>query len=106
MKVLDTFAVQNNNNMRIIGYIEHPTLKITVFKDGGRVSLKLENGMYEQVYKFRDGSGVENLAEATTFADAEFINEVQKTFTFMHRSKMQGHDRQMGGDENEFDEII
>jgi len=92
--------------MRIIGYIEHPTLKITVFKDGGRVSLKLENGMYEQVYKFRDGSGVENLAEATTFADAEFIHEVQKTFTFMHRSKMQGHGRQTVAEEDEFDEII
>lgn len=92
--------------MRIIGYIEHSSLKVTVFKDGGRVSLKLENGMYEQVYKFRDGSGVENLAEATTFADADFINEVQKTFTFMHRSKMQGHSRQVVGEENEFDEII
>lgn len=92
--------------MRIIGYIEHPQLKITVFKDGGRVSVKLENGMYEQTYKFRDGTGVESLQEAQEVVDAEFIAEVQKTFTFMHRSKMQAMDRKAGSEEEEFDEII
>lgn len=92
--------------MRIIGYIPHNSFKITVFKDGGRVSVKFENGMYEQVYKFRDGSGVENLNEAAEFVDALFLVEVQKTFTFMHRSKMQTFGRREPGQEDEFDVII
>ena len=92
--------------MRIIGYIPHNSFKITVFKDGGRVSVKFENGMYEQTYKFRDGSGVENLTEAAEFVDTDFLAEVQKTFTFMHRSKMQAFDRRNPGEEDEFEVII
>ena len=46
--------------MRIIGYIEHPNLKITVFKNEGKVSVQLESGLNVQLYKFRDGEGVEN----------------------------------------------
>ena len=33
--------------MRIVGDIEHPRLKITVFKNDGRFSLKFENGKYK-----------------------------------------------------------
>ena len=34
--------------MRILGYLEHPTLKITVFKMDNRISVKFENSLYEQ----------------------------------------------------------
>lgn len=93
--------------MRIIGYIPHTAYKVTVFKDGGRISVKFENGMYEQTYKFRDGSGVENLAEATAFVDADFLSEIEKIFTLMHVGKLQAYQRrQTAEDEDEFDVII
>ena len=37
--------------MRIIGQIEHPDLKITVFKSDNRISVKFENEGYEQIFK-------------------------------------------------------
>lgn len=92
--------------MRIVGYVENTPFKITVFQDNGRISIKIENGMYEQVYKFRDGSGVDNLAQAQAFVDAEFIESASQNFTFMHQAAIKGLDRLKGEEEEEFDEII
>ncbi|MBK7870450.1 MAG: hypothetical protein IPJ74_07085 [Saprospiraceae bacterium] len=49
--------------MRIIGYIEHPVLKITVFKMDNKISIKFESGLYEQTYKFRSGDTISNLGD-------------------------------------------
>ena len=93
--------------MRIIGYIKHPLHKVTVFKDGGRVSIKTENGHHEQVYKFRDGSGVENLAQATAFADERYFAGVDRIFEEMAKLQWQSSDRQKRQNrEDEFPEIV
>lgn len=42
--------------MRIIGELPHPTMKITVFKMGDKLSIKFEKHLLEQIYKFREGS--------------------------------------------------
>lgn len=47
--------------MRIIGYIEHPGMKITVFKTDTRISVKFETGFYEQTYKFPIDVHLQNL---------------------------------------------
>ena len=57
--------------MRIIGNIDHPTLKITAFKHDGKLSVKFEVGLMEQTYKFResdklnDFSGLQKVIDAT-----------------------------------------
>jgi hypothetical protein len=93
--------------MRIIGYIEHPVLKITVFKMDNRVSIKFETGQYEQTYKFRSGEGVENLEDAQKIVDAEFSQQILGLFEQMHRQRNLASSRNIQTEEEgEFERII
>lgn len=93
--------------MRIIGYIEHPNLKITVFKMDNRLSVKFETGLYEQTYKYRTGDGMESLEDVKKQVDQDFIEQVEKTFVDMHQAKNQALKRNQNlGQEDEFDVII
>ena len=93
--------------MRIIGYIEHPTLKITVFQMDDKLSLKFESGLYEQTYKFRASNEINSLEHLKTLVDAAFIEKVMSDLTQMHRTKMEAMSRFLPEErENEFEEII
>ena len=93
--------------MRIIGYIEHPTLKITVFQMENRISVKFETGLYEQTYKYRTGDQLENLDDVKKQVDPTLIQQVEEMFVNMHQVKNQALKRNMDqGQEDEFDVII
>lgn len=93
--------------MRIIGTLDHPRLKITVFSMDNRLSVKLENGLYEQIYRFRQGEGVDTLDEAKTRMDAQFLEEVEQVFVRMHQIRLQAALRHQAQHEEEhFEEII
>ena len=68
--------------MRIIGNIEHPVLKISVFRNDNRISIKFENAQYEQIFKMRES--ITNVAEAQRFADAAFCKNVETQFAAWH----------------------
>lgn len=92
--------------MRIIGQIDHPKLKITVFKNDNRISVKLESGLYEQTYKFRDGEGVEGAEEVERLLDSEFLDKVQDILKTMHAARMAALSRQRPAGAESFEEII
>jgi hypothetical protein len=93
--------------MRIIGSLEHPRLKITVFSMDNRLSVKLENVLYEQIYRFRQGEGVDTLEEAKARMDTKFLEEVEQVFVRMHQMRLQAAGRQQPQSEGEhFEEII
>ena len=92
--------------MRIIGYIEHPVLKITVFKMDTRISIKFESGFYEQTYKFRISDQIEDLESVKQLVDAEFLQAVERELHKMHQIKNQALRRLLPPEEEEFDEII
>ena len=93
--------------MRIIGYLEHPVLKITVFKMDDRVSVKFESGLYEQTYKFRSGEGVESLEDVKNLVDEPFLQGVLQQLKEMHETRIQGLARLQPGSGTEiFEEII
>lgn len=93
--------------MRIIGYIEHPTLKITLFKMDNKLSIKFESGFYEQTYKFRAANGLETADDLTKLVDASFIEAVNEQFIQLHKIKLQAMTRHMPPkQENEFEVII
>ncbi|MEL6717715.1 MAG: hypothetical protein AAFP82_03285 [Bacteroidota bacterium] len=93
--------------MRIIGYIEHPHLKITVFKMNNRVSVKFESGLYEQTYKFRESEALKNIDQVKQLVDNQLIIEVEKGLAQMHRSKNQALARYLPPkEEDEFDTLI
>ncbi len=93
--------------MRIIGYIEHPVMKITVFKDNGKLSAKFETGLFEQTYKFREMDTMKNLVDVQGLVDPEFQARVMENFQTMNQIRNQGLDRFLPKlEEEDFEEII
>jgi hypothetical protein len=93
--------------MRIIGEIPHPQLKITVFSMNNRISLKLEDGMCEQTYKFREGSGVETFQDVQQIVDEGFCQEVLRILRRMQYLQQKSISLFNGpNDLDEFDKII
>ena len=96
--------------MRIVGSIPHPRLKITVFKMNDRLSVKLESGLYEQTYKFRQGSGVDRFEDIQTLLAPGFLEAVERDLERMHARVMEGLHKQDAPEKeagaDEFDLIL
>lgn len=93
--------------MRIIGNIEHATLKITVFKMDNKFSVKFESGLYEQTYKFRSSDAIKGLEDIQKMVDAAFCEEVLQDLNRMHQRKNQAMARNLPQEiSSEFEEII
>lgn len=93
--------------MRIIGNIEHPTLKITVFKMDSKFSVKLENPFYEQTYKFRSSEALNSLEDVQKLVDSTFIEQVLQQLAAMHQTRQAALERFLPVEEEEdFEEII
>ena len=92
--------------MRILGYIDHATLKITVFKMDNRLSVKFESGLYEQTYKFRSGMEIDDLKDIQALVDAPFIQAVLQEMSSMHRISNQALKRYHAQEGEDFEEII
>lgn len=93
--------------MRIIGNIEHPILKITVFKMENRFSVKFESGLYEQTYKFRSSDAVQRLEDIQKMVDAAFCEAVLQDLNAMHQRKNEAMLRHLQPEvREEFEEII
>ncbi len=93
--------------MRIVGHIDHPVLKITVFRNDNKLSVKFESGLYEQTYKFRDGEGIDAVDDVCRLVDDAFIASVFAGLQHMHETRISALTRQIGGMAlEEFEEII
>lgn len=93
--------------MRIVGDISHPTLKITVFKNGSRFSVKFEDGHVEQTYKFDDGQGIESLPDVKRQIDAALLQKVEKGIEEMKIARLMTLKRNaLETESDEFEEII
>ncbi len=93
--------------MRIIGEIEHPVLKITVFNMSEKISIKFESGLYEQTYKLRAMDSVKNMEDIKKLVDEELVDHVMNGLREMHQFKQAALGRFMPAvEEGEFDEII
>lgn len=93
--------------MRIIGYIDHPIMKITIFKMDTRLSVKFEKSVLEQTYKFIQQNGLEGVKGIRQLVDTEFIKKVEEQFRKMerlHEAALEKHFPPASADE--FDEII
>jgi len=93
--------------MRVVGYIEHPVLKITLFKMHNKYSVKFETDLLEQTFKFRTGDAIENLQDVRRLVDAAFIASVEADFERMRATQQAAFQRFLPeGEEGEFDEIV
>jgi ABC-type cobalamin transport system ATPase subunit len=58
--------------MRILGTIPHPHCRIQIFQYGNRFSLKIEAGLYEQIFKFRESQLIQSIDDVIRLADTDF----------------------------------
>ncbi|MFN8259746.1 MAG: hypothetical protein U0X41_02280 [Chitinophagales bacterium] len=79
--------------MRIVGYIEHPVIKITVMQMNNRYVLKLEANMLEQTYKFNEDDNLRTMADIEKMVDESFLNECLKRFSDMNKSRGETYQR-------------
>ena len=93
--------------MRIVGYIEDPSLKITIFQYDGKYSVQLESPHYAQIFKIRQGLGAETVEDIHRLIDTSFIEEVKLRFQSMHQqfmTRMEGFQEKER--EEDWEEII
>lgn len=76
--------------MRIVGEIDHQKYKITIFKMNERLSVKIEDRLLEQIYKFRDGSGIQNSADVEKLLTPAFMGKVAASFSTMQDTYQAG----------------
>jgi hypothetical protein len=103
----NNLTIQQFLKMRIIGEINHPTLKITVFKNEGKCSVKFEAGLLEQIYKFRDDERLQTFEDIQRLVDESFIQKVEEILRGMLDARLDMLERNLSKlGEDEFDKIL
>lgn len=69
--------------MRIIGYLEHPGMVVTVFKNDNKISVKFEKNLLELVFKVREDLHLSDVADVNKLFDAEFMVKIDAIFDEM-----------------------
>jgi len=92
--------------MRILGNIDHPKIKITVFQDNNKIIAQCEDGLCQLTYKFREGGTVEGLDSIKGLFDSAFISLVEKQIDEMQSARRSALSRRTAAIEDEFDTII
>ncbi|MBK8519177.1 MAG: hypothetical protein IPL55_23695 [Saprospiraceae bacterium] len=73
--------------MRIIDEFDIGEIKVTVFKMNEKISIKFEYLLLEQIYKFRDGSGVDDVKDVKMFCSDETMKRINNIFNIMTSNK-------------------
>lgn len=92
--------------MRIIGEIPHPNLKITLFKNENKYSVKFENSDFEQTFKMRGALDIAGLEDMQRLIDKTFIAEIEKLFAEQMNIQQRAIRRYLPSPESELPEII
>ena len=92
--------------MRIVGYIEHPTYKITIMHMNLRYSLKFELGGIEQTYKIRESENISNPSELESLITPEILSKIDQQFHAMEDIRIEILNSSVSGKEEEYEEII
>lgn len=90
--------------MRIVSEWSYKHLKITVFHYNEKYSLKAEDSLMEQIYKFRDGQ-INSLGDIESKIKPTFYDRVIQVFEEMKSNRNSIFVEEMN-DEDEFDVII
>lgn len=91
--------------MRVIGYLPHPHMKITIFETTSRFPVQFEDGSRVQIYRIRRGNGIESLADVKQLIDVEFCNAVSKELLRMADLERRLYDRSTGAAGEEKDDL-
>lgn len=92
--------------MRIVGDIPHPVIKITVFKNDGKFSIKCEAGLLEQLYKFREDEHLQSFEDIQRIVNSDFIQKIEAAMQIMYDAKKEGIDKHLTQPDDTFEHII
>ncbi|MFZ1749453.1 MAG: hypothetical protein WAU01_04655 [Saprospiraceae bacterium] len=92
--------------MRIIGEFDIDGIKTTVFVMNERISVKYEYQLMEQTYKFRDGSGIQSLADVERFSMEKTSERIKQIFTEMAKIRTEALVSMATEEDDEFDVIL
>lgn len=81
--------------MRTLGFIEHPVLRISVFSWSEKYLVKVEAGLFEQTYKFRQ-TDFTSWEDLKAFFDQPMLDDIMATFKKMSEDGMQAAKRMQG----------
>lgn len=82
--------------MRVIGYIDHPVYKISVFSWNEKYMVKIEAGHYEQIYKFSHDE-FSNWEDLKLLFDADMLESIRKNFMEMGKNMKDARIRYQNG---------
>ncbi len=92
--------------MRIVGEIPHPVMKITLFKMDTKYSIKFEDALFEQTYKFREGDTIQSIQDIYKLVDESFLKEVETILQNMKALSSSALEKARKNTLDEFEEII
>jgi hypothetical protein len=71
--------------MRVLAELPHPDCKITIFSMNQKYIIKLEKGIFEQIYKLSELDIPDGVNGVFQVLDAEFIKTATERFDQMRR---------------------
>ena len=71
--------------MRIIAELPHPDFKITIMSMNQKFIVKIERGVYEQIYKVAEMDLLDGANSVFEILDATFLTTVGERFKQMHQ---------------------
>lgn len=69
--------------MRVVAELPHPDCKITIFSMNQKFIIKLEKGVFEQIYKLSELDIPEGVNGVFQILDAEFMKTASERFDQM-----------------------
>ena len=79
--------------MRVIADLPHPDCKITIFSMNQKYIIKLEKGIFEQIYKISELDIPEGVNGVFQLLDSEFIKSAAERFNQMRIDFNQAYKR-------------
>jgi hypothetical protein len=80
--------------MRLIGQIPHRVLKISVFKNDNRLSIKFEQPHHDITLKMGNDDRFRTLEDAERFVDAPLLAAVEQLMAQVYQAQLQALNRQ------------
>jgi hypothetical protein len=79
--------------MRVIAELPHPDCKITIFSMNQKFIIKLEKGIFEQIYKLSELDIPEGVNGVFKILDSEFLKTASQRFELMRTDFKSAYDR-------------
>jgi hypothetical protein len=71
--------------MRTIAELPHPDFKITIMSMNNKFIVKIERGVYEQIFKVAEMDLLDGVNSVFELLDEEFLQRVSNRFKEMHQ---------------------